>query len=581
MKTAAIYARVSSDKQREEKTIRSQTATLVEFAKSKDYSVPDEWVIEDDGYSGANLVRPGLERVRDLAAEGQIQAVLVLSPDRLSRKYAYQVLLVEEFGRHGVAVVFVNSPQSDNPEDQLLLQFQGMIAEYERAQIIERSRRGKRHRAKQGEISVLSGAPYGYRYVRKTEEHAAYYDVIEAEAKVVREVYDLYTREAFSIGAITRRLNEQAIPTKKHGACWERSTVWAVLRNPAYKGVACFGKTKQAARSRVTRTSRLRGHAPARNSANHELPKDQWIEIPVPALISEDIFALAQERLEANKKLAPRRTIEPSVLQGIVHCRKCGYALYRSSTRSSARKIYYYRCSGSDAWRYGGVARCDCRPLRQDMLDNIVWAEVVRLLEDPTLIQSELDRRLEAARNSNPTMLREQALNLELAQVCKRMDRLLTAYQEDLLSLDELRHRMTELRQRENSLKAELQALSSQVVDQATYLRLAQTLAAFLHRLQVNAQDITIEERQQITRLVIKEVIVDHDSITIRHSIPNAIRSPGGKDGLINQSGNEKSTSENCSLLRPWSERPALRHAHPARPDNSVYLYSGPEIASD
>ena len=128
MKTAAIYARVSSDQQREERTIASQTATLVEFARKEGYQVPDEWIFEDEGFSGATLVRPGLERVRDLAAEGHIQAVLALSPDRLSRKYAYQVLLVEELARHGVDMVFIKAPHSDTPEDQLLLQFQGMIA---------------------------------------------------------------------------------------------------------------------------------------------------------------------------------------------------------------------------------------------------------------------------------------------------------------------------------------------------------------------------------------------------------------------------------------------------------------------
>ena len=159
MKTAAIYARVSSDQQKEDKTIASQTAALVAFACGQGYGVPAEWIFEDEGFSGATLVRPGLERVRDLVAEGQIQAVLVLSPDRLSRKYAYQVLLTEEWLRQGVETVFVNAPQSHSPEDQLLLQFQGMIAEYERAQILERSRRGKRHRAKQGEASVLSAAP--------------------------------------------------------------------------------------------------------------------------------------------------------------------------------------------------------------------------------------------------------------------------------------------------------------------------------------------------------------------------------------------------------------------------------------
>ena len=161
MKAALIYARVSSDKQREEHTIASQTAALRVFAQEQGFSVPDEWVIEDEGYSGATLVRPGLERVRDLVAEGQVDAVLVHSPDRLSRKYAYQVLLLEEFARNNVQTMFVKAPQTATPEDQLLLQFQGMIAEYERAQILERSRRGKRHRALQGVVNVLCGAPYG------------------------------------------------------------------------------------------------------------------------------------------------------------------------------------------------------------------------------------------------------------------------------------------------------------------------------------------------------------------------------------------------------------------------------------
>src|SRR4249920_644816 len=177
MRTAAIYARVSSEQQREAHTIASQTAALIEWAKTLDLEVPTAWIVEDEGYSGATLERPGLERVRDLAAKGQIQAVLVYAPDRLSRKYAYQVLLIEEFARQGVETLFVKAPQSTSPEDQLLIQFQGMIAEYERAQILERSRRGKRHRARSGEVSVLSGAPYGYRYIRKTDQSAAYYEI--------------------------------------------------------------------------------------------------------------------------------------------------------------------------------------------------------------------------------------------------------------------------------------------------------------------------------------------------------------------------------------------------------------------
>ncbi len=182
-KPAAIYARVSSDRQKEDHTIASQTAALIQYAETEGFAVPKEWIFQDEGYSGANLIRPGLEAVRDLAAEGHIEAVLIHSPDRLSRKYAYQVLLAEEFSKHGVELRFIKSPSVTTPEDQLLVQFQGMIAEYERAQILERSRRGKRHRAQEGSISVLSGAPYGYRYMKKSDSTAAYYEVMEAEAK--------------------------------------------------------------------------------------------------------------------------------------------------------------------------------------------------------------------------------------------------------------------------------------------------------------------------------------------------------------------------------------------------------------
>jgi site-specific DNA recombinase len=335
MKPAVIYARVSSDQQKEEHTIASQTEALLAFARQQGFSVPDEWVIEDEGYSGATLVRPGLERVRDLAAEGQIDAVLVFSPDRLSRKYAYQVLLIEEFTRNNVQTLFINAPQTATPEDQLLLQLQGMIAEYERAQILERSRRGKRHRARQGVVNVLGGAPYGYRYIRKSEHAPASYVVIDAEAAVVRSVYQHYTIGGLSIGAISRLLNERGVPTRKRISRWERSVVWAMLRNPAYKGIACFNKTKATKRQRITRPIRLRGGFAPRDSANHERPREEWIEIPVPAIISEETFALAAERLQANKVQAARRTLTPSIVQGLVSCRHCGYALYRTSTRSS------------------------------------------------------------------------------------------------------------------------------------------------------------------------------------------------------------------------------------------------------
>jgi len=558
MKTAAIYARVSSDQQKEDNTIASQTAALKEFAAAHGFAVPEGWVFEDAGYSGASLVRPGLERIRDLAAEGHIQAVLVHAPDRLSRKYAYQVLLTEEFARHGVETVFVKAPQSATPEDQLLVQFQGMIAEYERAQILERSRRGKRHRAKAGEVAVLSTAPYGYRYVKKTDAAPARFEIIAAEAEVVRLVFEQYTRAGLSIGAIARLLNARGVPTRRRAPRWERSTVWGLLRNPAYQGSACFGKTQTAPRQRVTRPLRLGGHARRGETTAIARPRAEWIEIPITPLVSEATFALAAERLADNKRFAARRTIEPSLVQGLVACKKCGYALSRTSTRSSARKIHYYRCIGSDAWRRLSGPLCDSRPIRQDLLDQVVWSEVVRLLEDPTLITAELDRRLAAAHATEPTRRRQEALERERVQASKAMERLVTAYQEDLLSLEELRRRMPELRRREQGASAQLRSIADQAAERTATLRLAESLSTFLTRLRMHAQTLDIQERQRIVRLLVKEVLVADNTIIIRHSIPIHAPQPSDRDPPPPSPEDRSPRGDQSYLLCPWREEPVV-----------------------
>jgi len=424
-----------------------------------------------------------------------------------------------------------------------------MIAEYERAQILERSRRGKRHRARSGQVSVMSGAPYGYRYLRKTDDTPAAYSVIEAEARVVQRVYAMYTLEALSIGAITRKLNEEGISTRKRSARWERSTVWALLRNSAYRGIACFGKTRVATRTRVTRALRLRGGMSKRDSAGHERPREEWIEIPVPALVSEESFMRAQELLQQNKIRARRRTITPSIVQGLVSCQKCGYAFSRTSTITSARKLHYYKCIGSDRWRKLGGPVCDnARFVRQELLDQIVWAEVIRLLEDPTLIQQELDRRLVAARDADPTKQREQSLQRELTRTVKAIERLLSAYQEELVSIEQLRERMPLLRQREQALRAELQAIADQLNDRAMFLRLAETLTAFLARLRSAADTLDVEERQRIVRLIVKDVLIGEDTIVIRHCIP--ISAPSTPDRRPSAPGSEGSPNPQNYLLR-------------------------------
>ena len=241
----AIYARVSGEQQAKEDTIASQLEAVAQRIASDALECDPELRFVDDGYSGSILARPGLERLRDQAAAGAIDRLYMLDPDRLSRKYAYQVLILEELTRCGVEVVFLRNPVGRGPEADLLLQVQGMIAEYERAKIMERCRRGKQHAARRGSVNVLSGAPYGYRYIGKHEGGGeARYQVLAEEARVVRKIFEWVGRERCSIGEVCRRLQRDGVPTRTGKSAWDRTTVWLILKNPAYKGTAAFGKTR-------------------------------------------------------------------------------------------------------------------------------------------------------------------------------------------------------------------------------------------------------------------------------------------------------------------------------------------------
>ncbi len=347
--------------------------------------------------------------------------------------------MLEEFSRNGVSIEFIRSVKGETPEEQLLLQFQGMIAEYERSMIVERSRRGKRYKARQGKVNVLCGAPYGFDYHKVGEHGDARYEINPREAAIVKQVYAWYTENGESMADIVRKLNATEVPTRSGNTRWERTTVWGMLKNPAYKGKACFGKTK-ATDERVKRTKRQRARGgPSPRATRHEdVPRDQWIEIDVPAIINEATFDWARQKLKENRQRSKRRTIEPSLLQSLLVCKECGYALYRTSTKTSAgKKIYYYRCIGSDNYRFEEGRVCESKPIRVDILDGLVWSHLIELLRTPKLVEDEIERRKQASRESKLSMHRQNGLQDEIRRLDKQLNSLLDAYQQDLLTLDE------------------------------------------------------------------------------------------------------------------------------------------------
>ena len=532
MTSAAIYARVSSKRQAKDQTIGSQVAALRAHAATTRLEVPEEWVFCDEGHSGATLVRPALEALRDLAAQGCLDVVLVWSPDRLARKFAYQALLMEELARAGVRVEFIkNGARGDSPEDQLLVQFQGMFAEYEKAQLMERYRRGKAYRAKTGSVNVLGGAPFGYRYLRKTPESGARYEIIAHEAVLVAEMFRRYADDGATIAGLARWLTSQDVPTRTGKHRWDRSVLWGMLRNPAYAGRAVFGKTQVIhQQAGLNRVARLQGRTTPRPVKTVDRPREEWTQIAVPAIVDEDTFARVQQRLEDNKRFAPRNSKLPaSLLQGLAACAACGYGYYRTSARTARRKIYYYRCLGSDDYRYEGGRVCGNKPVRADYLDQVVWDHITGLLADPAPIRAEIGKRLEQARTSDPVTRQRKQLELALAKAGASITAMIEAYSEQLITIDELRARMPDLRARQASLRGQLTALDAQAADRDAYLKLADDLEGFLAQLHGSAAAASTEERRRVLRLLVKDVLIGPQKITIRHRIP--VREPASRGG--------------------------------------------------
>ena len=458
----ALYARVPSDQQAEDGTIASQVASLEERIHSDGFALDPELRFLDEGYSGSTLVRPALERLRDLAAAGAIDRLSIHSPHRLSRKYAHQVLLVDELHRCGVELIFLNRALGQSPEDDLLLQVQGMVAEYEQAKILERSRRGKRHAASRGSINVLSGAPYGYRYISKQEGAGqARYEIVLEEAGVVRQIFTWVGAERCSLGEVCRRLQAQGIPSPKGKPYWDRTTVWGILKNPAYRGAAGIGKTQIGELRKGLRSQRGRPEQPRRAYWVYDTP-ERATAIAVPALVSEELFAAVAEQLAENRRRQRQgKRGARYLLQGLLTCQCCGYAysgkqISPRAAKGKKRRYAYYRCTGTDAYRFGGQRVCHNKQVRTDLLEEAVWADVCALLRNPGRIEVEYERRLDH-KDSEKGSSGERQLALLIQKVKRGIARLIDAYGEGLVDKDEFEPRVRAFRERLARLEAEAQ----------------------------------------------------------------------------------------------------------------------------
>jgi site-specific DNA recombinase len=288
----ALYARVSTPHQHQEGTIASQVRSLRQHIHQQGWSLLPDHECLDEGISGARLDRPALDRLRDGAQRGAFDAVVVLSPDRLARDYAHQWFLIEACTKLHMHMIFLHNPFGDTPQGKRLTQLQGMIAEYERAQILERTRRGRLEKARRGEYMPWVSRGYGYRYLPKRHGCAPQVVMEPVEADVVRSIYRLLVEEHLSCRQITKRLNASHTPTPSgHNQVWHPATVRTLLTNRVYAGQA-RDNYRQLVVPRSRQTAEVQLHS--LKTGRRYRPETEWVWSDAPAMISDELFAKAQ-----------------------------------------------------------------------------------------------------------------------------------------------------------------------------------------------------------------------------------------------------------------------------------------------
>ena len=507
---AVLYARVSSDRQEQEETIQSQLAEL--RAHLSEAGVVDWQEFTDEGYARDDLRRPSLDRLRDLVAEGGVDRLYVQAPDRLASG-AKLIILVEEFQQKGVAVNFVKGSVEDTPEGKLLLHMQGAIAEYERTKIAERTRRGKLYWAKQGAM-VGGHAPYGYRFVRRTDNERASLAVSEIEATVVREMYRLVLSERLSTRRLCLHLQERGIPTPRGANQWSPTSADRILRNPVYKGTFFYQRTESALPNKRLTTD---PYKQSRKTGSKPRPQDDWIAIPVPAIVDEPTWNAVQEQLRQNSLHSPRNNKRHQyLLRGLIRCPRCGGA-YTGHFQHGHRG---YRCQKHDPAVSSTGERCRPGAVSAQPVEDAVWDAVTEALQQPELLADEYRRRLVNADNGESRDAERKQLGVALKRVKAQEDRITDAYINEAMDLKRYKAEMVKLRQHQAEIERRTTELDRRQQQDQDAQNALEHLNRFCHRISKGLDALTFDGRQQLLRLVVERITVDNGRVRVDTVIP-------------------------------------------------------------
>jgi len=499
----AIYCRVSSEEQKQGKTIDSQIQELEDFAKANDYKIIERYI--DNGWSGALLERPALDRLRDDASKGFFEAVLINDVDRLSREVLHLGIIKKDLEKKGIKLIFKKLPNNGDPISNFMINMLGSFAEFERELIADRIRRGKRYKVENRNLIMGNIPPFGYRYVKKIKEAEGHYEINEKEAKLVKIMFKWVAEEGLSQRDVLKRLVEQGIPARKSSE-WAKSSVSRILTNSTYIGITYYYKHQ------AVETENRNGQFKYRKQKRRGLrlrARGEWIPIKLPdhlKLIDEKTFYAAQSQFQKNKCYASRNNTKNFyLLRGLVKCGLCGSPYVGNPCHGKL----YYRCGNRDK-TFPKPKECEAGMISVSKVDNAVWENITRAIQNPDIIIKQVINFKEKQKaqpsqiDENITEVKKNIENLNIEE-----NRLFEAYRKQVIEIGQFEREIRGLNKEKGQLNSELEKLKNidipQPINRETIMSIKEYCQSFKDKL----GQFTPEEKQTFLRFLLDRIIIE------------------------------------------------------------------------
>lgn len=509
---AALYARVSTDKQKDEQTIDTQINEVRDAIESDNNTLLDENIYTDAGWSGAYIERPSLDLLRQDARSNKFDIVYVYDKGRLSRIYVHQEVIIGELKNLNIAFKSLHDINGQSPEEQVMGGVMGLFHEYERIKTAERFRIAKLNKVRNGNLLGYN-PPYGYSYVpvqgKGLAKENGRFEVNSTEAEVVKKVFHWVGIEGISLREVIRKLHTEGIPPRKaHRAAWTKGPIVRMLRNETYIGKHHYNKSESCLPKNPVKDRKHFQHT--NKTSRRPRERSEWLMVEVPAIINPTLFDKAQEQLNLNMKYAKRNSKHEYLFGGLTYC-TCGH----KRTGEGARGHYYYRCT-ERLHTFPEPSQCSERGINVEVMDSTAWDKLVILLTEPSLIEQQLERYLEKRNQSSQNVSDVQRLEKELLSLTAEESRYVGAYGRGSINEDVFDKHMSDVNKRKAKLIRQLDITKSSTPDVLPDINANNIQQRFTHLL----DELDYNDKLFTVRKIVDKVIATKEEITICGSIP-------------------------------------------------------------